>query len=176
MDKPGRLVLKNVLGIILTLSAAGVYAAQSPQPNAIAAKHYRLTILLSNPQNQASSQRFVFDVPVAPDHPGQAEMNLTSGPIGQAGISPKQTFKCTEVHASQTGLAANVSYTMDSVSPEPVPGSKEHLVSHFIFEKQVDLPLGSAIEITDVKKLKPIDGSQTPRPAPLRITVTATAL
>jgi hypothetical protein len=79
-------------------------------------------------------------------------------------------------------VAAKVSYTMDSVSPEPMPGSSEHLVSHFVFEKEVDLPLAVATEITDTKSLKPLQplgdvhGEPTPRPAPLQITVTATEL
>jgi hypothetical protein len=168
--------LNGILGMILVLSAAGVCGAQGTQSNGVAAKHYRLTVVLSNPQNQESSQRFVLDVPVMPDRPGQAEMNLTTGATGHAETGPKQTLRCTDVHASETGLAANVSYTVDSVSPEPIAGSTEHLISHFVFEKQIDLPLASPTEITDVKALKPIDGSQTPRPAPLQITVTATAL
>lgn len=169
-------MLKSILGVILALSAAGICAAQSQQSGGMAAKHYRLTVVLANPQNQDQSQRFVFDVPVTPDHPGQAEMNLASGPTGQAEMGPKQTLKCTAVHASKIGLAANVSYTMDSVSPEPMPGSTEHLVSHFVFEKQVDLPLASPTEITDMKSLRPIDGKRTPLAAPIQITVTATEI
>ncbi len=168
--------MKSILAIILTLSSAAACAAQSPQSNSIPAKHYRLTVVLANPQNQESTQRFVFDVPVTPDHPGQAEMNLTSGRTGQAEIGPRQTLRCTDVHASPAGLAANISYTIDSVSPEPLPGSTEHMVSHFVFEKEIDLPLASPTEITNINSLKPLDGSQTPRPAPLQITVTATEL
>ncbi len=168
--------MKTLLGIILTLLAAGACAAQSPQSNTILAKQYRLTVVLSNLENQDLIQRFVFDVPVTPDYPGEAAMNLTSGLTGPAEIGSKQSLKCTDVHASPTGLATKFSYTMDSVSPESVPGSTEHLVSHFVFEKQVDLPLASPTEITDVKALKPLDEGHTPRPAPLQITVTATEL
>ncbi len=103
-------------------------------------------------------------------------MNLSSGPTGEHENGAKQTLKCTDVHASKTGLAARVSYTMESVSPESMPGSTEHLVSRFVFEKQIELPLASPTEITDVRSLNPINGSGTPRPAPLRITVTATEL
>ncbi len=163
------------------LCAAGLSGAQSPSTST-ATKHYRLTVVLANPQNAATTQSFIFDVPVSANHAGQAEMNLSSGPADQAATAVRQSLKCTEVHASPAGLAAKVSYTIDSVSPEPMPGSTEHLVSHFVFEKQVDLPLAVATDITDIKSLKPLQplgdtqGETSPRPAPLQITVTATEL
>jgi hypothetical protein len=173
--------LKSILAATLTLCTVTLCGAQSPSPTA-AAKHYRLTVVLSDAQDKSAAQSFVVDVPVSADHTGQAEMNLVSGPTDQAENAVRQTFKCTGVHASQTGLAAKISYVMDSVSPEPVPGSSEHLVSHFVFEKQIDLPLAVATAITDTKSLKPLQplgnaqGEPTRRPAPLQITVTATEL
>jgi len=173
--------MKRILSATLVLCAAGLCGAQSPSTSTVA-KHYRLAVVLANPQNAAATQSFVFDVPVSAGHSGQAEMNLTSGPADQAETAVRQTLKCTGVHASQSGVAAKVSYTMESVSPEPMPGSSEHLVSHFVFEKEVDLPLAVATEITDTKSLKPLQplgdvhGEPTPRPAPLQITVTATEL
>ena len=129
--------------------------------------------------SQASPQRFVFDVPVKPDQPGTAEMSLRSGPTGNPDSDVQQSLKCIDVHASPIGLAATVSYKMVSVSPEPMPGSTEHLISQFVFEKQIDVPLAVTTEITEVKALKPLGGTQgelSRKAAPLKISVTATEL
>ncbi len=173
--------MNRVVAATLVLCTTAFCGAQSPSTSTVG-KHYRLTVVLANPQNKAATQSFVFDVPVSADYSGQAEMNLSSGPADQAETAVRQTLRCTGIHVSQTGLAAKVSYTMDSVSPEPMTGSTEHLISHFVFERQVDLPLAVATEVTDTKSLKPLQSlgdaqvKPVPRPAPLQITVTATEL
>ena len=67
----------------LTLCAASLSGAQSP-PVAPAAKHFRLKVVLANPQDASATQSFVFDVPVSADHTGQAEMHLAASPTAEA--------------------------------------------------------------------------------------------
>jgi hypothetical protein len=174
---------------VFALCAAGICAAQpaitATQTPQTSTKHFRLTFVLTYPQQdqkqaQQASQVFVLDVPVMPDHPGMSGMNLASGSVGQSEGSVQQSLQCSNVRESATGLAANVSFAMDSVPSKRIPGTTEPVHSRAAFQRQVDLELGKPMQITGelhrvpLRKGDPIP-SDTPSSAP-QITLTATEL
>jgi hypothetical protein len=169
---------------VFVLCTAGICAAQSKvtttQPAQTTPKHFRLTFVLTYPQDGQPSQSFVLDVPVTRERSGMSSMSLAAGPTGQLEGSMQESLQCTDVHESSTGLAAKVAFSMHSVSSEPLPNSTEPLHHQLTFERQVDLVLGKPTPITEQmhviplgKENKPL--SNTPPAAP-QITVTAIEL
>ena len=162
---------------ILILCGAGICLAQSNGLSKQAPKHYRLTFVLTYPQNQQPSQSFVLDVPVLADHPGMSGMSMASGPAGMVEGSMQENLQCTDVHASATGLAAKVNFVVDSVPSELLPGMTEPLHRHLVFERQIDVAIGKPTRITQEMHVQKLGKDTppalaTPPPAP-QITVTA---
>ena len=75
-------------------------------------------------------------------------MSLVTGSTGKTEGSVQENLQCTDVHESDTGLAAKVSFTSDNVSLEPLPGATEPLHHHLAFQQQIDLALGKPTLIT----------------------------
>jgi hypothetical protein len=158
------------------LCAAGVCAAQTPAATP-SIKHFRLTFVLTYPQGQQSAQSIVLDVPVAPDHPGTSGMTSAAGITGQVDGSVQQSLQCTDVHESETGLAAAVTFAMDSVAKDPPPYSAEPLHHNLSFDRKIDLVLGKPTRITGDMQIEPLRKGDEAIPnrlaAPPQITVTA---
>jgi hypothetical protein len=171
----------KIAAALFALCAAGVCAAQPPlttPPTApITPKHFRLTFVLTYPQGQQPSQSFVLDVPVMRDRPGMSGMSSTAGLTGQVEGSIQQNLRCTDVHESATGLAAKVTFAMDSVAMEPAPNSAEPLHHQLTFDRKIDLLLGKPTKITEEMRMMPLrKGDDMPvnlSPGPPQITVTA---
>jgi hypothetical protein len=163
----------------LMVCTAGMCAA----PHAIAqTQHqvtqltrYRLTFTISDPQQHNAPQSFVLDVPVSPDHPGTSSLSVSTGLTGQEEGSVEQTLQCTDVHASATGLAAKVAFTMHTVL-HPLPNSNEPLHRQMNFDRSVDLSLGKPTRLTGDGHVKPLKPSDLSSPAPPQITVMVTKL
>ena len=165
---------------LLTLCTAPLCAAQSSVAAAqTAPKHFRLTFVLSYPKGEQPSQSFVLDVPVTNGRMGMSGVNSAAGLTGQVEGSVQESLQCTDVQESATGLAARVSFDMDSVR-KPMPGSTEPVHSHLAFNRQIDLVLGKPTLITQEmhrRALRPLgkgnDGVAGAPPAAPEITVTA---
>lgn len=164
------------------LCAAGVCAAQTPAvtpSTPVSIKHFRLTFVLTYPQGQPA-QSMVLDVPVAPDHPGMSGMTSAAGLTGQVDGSVQQSLQCTDVHQSETGLAAAVTFAMDSVTKAPPSYSAEPLHHNLSFDRKIDLVLGKPTRITGDMQIKPLrkgdEAIPSSLPAAPQITVTAVEL
>jgi hypothetical protein len=165
--------------LMLTLYAAAACTAQVPIATAQSstpARHFRLTFVLSYPQDQKPSQSFVLDVPVRPDRPGTANMSGAAGSTGEIDGIVKQTLRCSEVRLSPTGLTAKVAFSIDSVSSEPLPGSDEPLHNQLTFERQIDVVLAKPTRITEEMHSLPLSKGVKKPLAPPQITVTATEI
>jgi hypothetical protein len=174
----GEAVIK-IAAAFLALCAAGICAAQpavTATPSA-PTKHYRLTFVLTYPQDQQPPQTFVLDIPVTRERPGTSEMSVNSGLTGQLEESVAEKIQCTDVQESATGLAAQVNFAMDSVTKAPPPYSNEPLHHNLSFDRKVDLVLGKPTQITNEMRPKPLrqgDEAVPGRlPAAPQITVTA---
>lgn len=167
----------SIRAAVLVLCGVGACAAQTPKSisSTGTVKHFRMTFVLSYPNTQQPSQIFVLDVPVAPVRPGVAIMNIGAGPTGQVEGSFVRTIQCTDVHESATGLAANVSFTEDSVPLEDLQGASESRHRRLDFERKIDVALAKPTRITgelQVHRLGKGPVPQTLPPAP-QITLTA---
>lgn len=169
----------KIAAAFLALCAAGICAAQpavTATPSA-PTKHYRLTFVLTYPQDQQPPQTFVLDIPVTRERPGTSEMSVNSGLTGQLEESVAEKIQCTDVQESATGLAAQVNFAMDSVTKAPPPYSNEPLHHNLSFDRKVDLVLGKPTQITNEMRPKPLrqgDEAVPGRlPAAPQITVTA---
>ncbi len=170
-------------GAILALCAAGVCAAQTTATAPVAAakaKHYRLTFVLAYPDSKLPSQSFALDVPVVAGRSSVSSMTASGASTGQSEGSYRESLQCVDIHETETGLAAEVDFSMDSVPLEPLPGTTEPRHSQMVFERQFDVALGKPTLITNemhrvpLKKGDEIYSNAMP-PAP-QITVTATEL
>jgi hypothetical protein len=175
----------GIAAALLALSATAAHAAKpvTAKPTADAPdgtaklRHFRLTFVLTYANNQQPSQSFALDVPVLPDRPGTTSMHLAAGPAGQIEGSTQQNLECTDVHISATGLAAKISFSIDRVPLEHLPGIDEPLHNQMNLERKVDLTLGQPTVITEELQKKPVnksgDAVADAQPAPPQITVTA---
>jgi hypothetical protein len=177
-------VIKLCAAVVLMLCTAAASAAQDAMAPTHTSdhspKHFRLTFVLTYPQQAQAGQSIVLDVPVSSDRPGTSSMTLAAGLTGQEEGSVEQNLQCTEVHESKTGLAAKVVFTMNRVL-EPLPNSTEPLHRQLTFDRQIDLPLDQPTLITQEMHIKPLGGgdpspSNNTPPAPPQITVTVTKL
>jgi len=176
----GKLMIK-IGAAILALCAVGVCAAQTAATAAHpAAKHYRLTFVLAYPDGKLPSQSFALDVPLVPGRSSVSSMTASGASTGQPGGSYQENLQCLDIHETETGLAAKVDFSMDSVPLDPLPGITEPRHSQLVFERQIDVALGKPTLITNemhrmpLKKGDEVYTNALP-PAP-QITVTATEL
>ena len=169
---------------LLALNALTVWAAKpaADVPAGTAKlRHFRLTFVLTYANNQQPSQSFALDVPVLPDHPGATSMQIAAGPTGQVEGSMRQNLECTDVHISAAGLAAKISFSIDRVPLEHLPGIDEPLHNQMNLERKVDLTLGKPTVISEETpknmQAKPLnqsgDAIANAQPAPPQITLTA---
>lgn len=176
----------KIAAALLALCPAGICAAQpavTATPSA-PAKHYRLTFVLTYPQDQQNgqqpSQSFVLDIPVTRERPGTSEMSVNSGLTGQLEGSVAEKMQCTDVQESPTGLAAQVTFAMDSVTKAPLPYSSEPLHHNLSFDRKIDLVLGKPTQITEEMQIRPLRKGDEAIPGGLpaapQITVTAVAM
>jgi hypothetical protein len=167
--------------LFLVLCASGICVAQSSTGIAQSAqfqpKHFRLTFVVTYLSGQQPSQSLMLDVPVIPGRPGVSSMALTSGTAGHEEGSVQENLRCAEVRESAVGLSADVTFTIDRISQEPLPGTSEPVHNQMTFQKKIDLVLGETTLITEAAHAKPLgaNGSEQPNalPAPPQITVTA---
>jgi hypothetical protein len=184
MDSLEEKAMMSTRAAILALCAVGSCAAQTSttatQPVQNAVKHFRLIFVLSYPETQQPSQSFALDIPVTKSRPGESIMGVAAGSSGQEEGRVRESLQCTNVHQSVTGLAAKVSFAMNSVSPEALPGSTEAVHHNLTFEQQIDVALGTPTLITrpmhriPLKKGDEVYAKSLPE-AP-QITVTATEI
>ncbi|MFT4112338.1 hypothetical protein [Silvibacterium sp.] len=165
---------------VLAVLAASICTALPAQSQSAQAqpKHYRLTFVLSYPEGKQAPQIFTLDVPVSPEHGGMAQSSTASGLTEEPQTVVQQTLQCMEVRESAKGVAANVSFTMDSVTPAPT-GSSEPRHHNLTFQRQVDVALNQPTRITNEMHIRPLKpGDPVPKetaPAP-QITLTATEI
>jgi hypothetical protein len=161
----------------LVLCSAGVCAAQPEMTAPTTPKHFRLTFVLTYPRDNQPSQSFVLDIPVTHERPGTSDMSLNSGLTGQLEGSVAEKIQCTDVRESATGLAAMVTFAMDSVTKAPPPYSSEPLHHNLAFDRKIDLVLGKPTRITEEMQIKPLrkgdEAIPNRLPATPQITVTA---
>ncbi len=69
-------------------------------------------------------------------------MSFNAGLTGQLEGSVAEKIQCTEVRESAAGLAAKVTFAMDSVTMAPAPYSSEPLHHNLSFDRKIDLVLG----------------------------------
>ena len=176
----------------LALCCGAFCAAQSPAPPfhsetaSAPTRHFRLNFVLTYPdsvagsRNQHASQTLSVDVPVQSNHPSAATIATLAGEDGRPETTLQQTLKCTDVHLTSTGLAAQVTLVADSVT-RPTPASLSEPIHHALtFTRKVDVALKTPTTITNEMKLtslKPGDEKLGvhPPPAP-QITLTVTEL
>ena len=158
------------------LSACAAKPTADAPASAAKLRHFRLTFVLTYANNQQPVQSFALDVPVLPDRPGATSMHLAAGPTGQVEGSMQQNLECTDVHISAAGLAAKISFSIDRVPLEHLPGIDEPLHNQMNLERKVDLALGKPTVITEELQAKPLDNSADTiahaQPAPPQITLT----
>ncbi len=164
---------------LLAITSAGLASAQSPSAKA-EVKHYRLTVVVSLGEATPSEQSFTLDVPVGPGGNGAAKISLVSGTSADASSLVQQTFECSDVHASATGLHINMAMQSDREAPA-IAGIVSARRQHGEFQRQLDVALGKPTVVTNAMVLTPL-GDTDPAlaaklapPAP-KITVTAVAL
>lgn len=144
----------NKIGTVaLTLGLAVTCAAQPSLNNEPSAqtpsKQFRLTFMLTYPEGHHAMQSLVLEVPVGRDQPGIAKMTLSSGSMGQVEGSVAESLQCSDVHETATGLAAEVTFTMDRITPDGIGHSGEPLHHQLTFERKVDLVPGKETRITE---------------------------
>jgi hypothetical protein len=104
-------------------------------------------------------------------------MHIVAGPTGQVEGSMRQNLECTDVHLTAAGVAAKISFSIDRVPLEHLPGIDEPLHNQMNLERKVDLSLGQPTVITEELQKKPLDKSgdaiANAQPAPPQITVIA---
>ena len=143
------------------LCCGGICAAQSPASplpldRSSSARHFRLSFVLTYPDAvtgsnpQTASQTLTVDVPVYNGHPGAAMVATLAGQDGKADPTLQQTLRCTGVHLTPNGLAAQVSLVADSVSPASLSEPTHHA---FTFSRNVDVALRTPTTITNEMKL-----------------------
>jgi hypothetical protein len=166
---------------VFALCVAGVWAAQPPtavaQSAQSASKHYRLTFVLTYPEGTHAPQSLVLDVPVSSERAGMSGMSLATGLTGQVERSVQESLQCTDVKESETGLAAKVTFTMETVTSEPALSATEPIHHQLNFDRSVDLVLGKPTRITEEMQRRVL-GKTDPTvanalPAAPQITVTA---
>ena len=172
---------KHLFGAaLLAIASASFASAQAPVGSSAETKHYRLTVVVSLGQVSPVEQSFTLDVPVGPKGNGAARVTLVSGDVGDSRSLVQQTFQCSNVHASATGLHINMAMQSDREAPA-LPGVISSRHQHAEFQRQLDLALGTPTVVTNEMVLTPL-GDTDPAlaariapPAP-RITVTAVAM
>ena len=174
MNRIGTGIAAALLALSATAACAAKPADAPVRPTKL--RHFRLTFVLTYANNQQPAQSFALDVPVLPDRPGATSMHLAAGPTGQVEGSMQQNLECTDVHISAAGLAAKISFSIDRVPLEHLPGIDEPLPNQMTLERKVDLALGKPTVITEELQAKPLDNSADTiahaQPAPPQITLT----
>jgi hypothetical protein len=168
----------KIAAAFFTLCTAVICTAQPPATTAQSTvKHFRFTFVVTYPQGQQPSQSFVLDVPVTRERPGTSDMSFNAGLTGQWEGSVAEKIQCTDVQESAAGLAAKVTFAMDSVTKAPPPYSSEPLHHNLAFDRKIDLVLGKPTQLSEEMHVKPLrKGDETiPNrlPGPPQITVTA---
>lgn len=168
-----------VVALALAISPTG-FAQSSAHNQESGVKHYRLTFVVDSGQGEAEKQSFMLDVPVAPGKAGVARANLVSGSDGDTGPVVQEVLECSNVHASETGLALHIAMQSDREAPA-IPGLVSARRQHGEFQRTVDLQIGKPTVVTQEMQFKVL-GNTDPglaaklkQPAPT-ITVTAEAL
>ncbi len=173
------MTLKSAL--FASMCFASVCVAQTPdaikQPANVATHYYRLTVTVGA-HGAEPAQDFVLNVPVTAGKPGMAELNISTGAMGEPN-SLQQAVEASDVEETPTGLKARIQYVSERARPL-APGQSEPHVNHVRFEQQVDVPLGQSTRISLEGKLVPLGEaalpSAPPLPAPPQISLTAVKL
>lgn len=111
---------------------------------------------------------------------GGARISLISGSDGDAQPAIQQFFQCSNVHASERGLALDIAMQSDREAPA-VTGVITARHQHGRFQRTVDLQFGKPTKVTDEMQFRllgntnPALAAALKQPAPT-ITVTAEAL
>ncbi len=173
--------MSKYLAVALTLAISTGGSAQALSQNSdLGTKHYRLTFVVDSGQGEAGKQSFVLDVPIVPGRTGTARINLITGSDGDAQSVVQQSFQCSNVHATTTGLALDIAMQSDREAPA-IPGEISARHQHGQFQRTVDLPLGRPTKVTEEMHFRvlgntdPALAEKLKQPAPT-ITVTAEAL
>lgn len=173
--------MSKYFAVALALAVSSFGFAQTPSQNSdLVTKHYRLTIVVDSGQGEAGKQSFVLDVPVTPGKMGAARADLISGSDGDGQSVVQELFRCSNVHASATGLALDIAMQSDREAPA-IPGVISARHQHGQFQRTVDLQLGKPTQVTEGMHIRvlgntdPALAAALKQPAPT-ITVTAEAL
>ncbi len=169
------------LALVFAIAVSTVGFAQFPaQTSDSAPSHYRLTFVIDSGQGEAGKQSFMLEVPVVPGKMGAAAVNLVSGSKGDPQSVAQQSFECTEIHRTATGLGLHIAMQSDR-EVAAIPGLVSARHSHGEFQRTVDLEIGKPTVVTQPTQFKVL-GNTNPalaeklrQPAPM-ITVTAQAL
>ncbi len=169
---------KLAIAFVLGTAAACVAQTSTNAPGR-QIKHYRLTFVVTGTQDRSTPQTFSLDVPVVNGQDGIARISMVSGITGDAQSGVQQTFECSGVHTSATGLAVTIA--MDSEREAIVSGSLPTRHQHGRFQRNVDLILGTPTVVTNEMHVIPLGKTDYATavanlpPAP-QITVTAVEL
>ena len=169
---------KLAMALVLGTAAACIAQSSTNAPGK-QIKHYRLTFVVANIQDKSAPQTFSLDVPVIDGRDGISRISMVSGITGDAQGGTQQTFECSGVHTSATGLAVTIA--MDSDREATVSGDLPARHRHGRFQRNVDLVLGTPTVVTNEMHVIPLGNTDYATavanlpPAP-QITVTAIEL
>lgn len=175
--------MPKYFAVILALAVSSMGFAQSgasAHNSHSGLKLYRLTFVVDSGQGEAGMESFTLDVPVELGKVGAARANFVSGSEGDTHSVVQQLLECSNVHASDTGLAFHIALQSDREAPA-IPGIISARRQHGEFQRTVDLQIGKPTVVTEEMHFKvlgntdPALAEKLKQPAPT-ITVTAEAL
>lgn len=167
------------IALALGISPLGFAQSSGHSPES-AVKHYRVTFVVDSGSGESAKQSFVLDIPIASGKSGMARANLISGSDGDTTSVVRQSFECSNVHPTATGLALNIAMQSDREAPA-IPGLISARHQHGEFQRAVDLEIGKPTVVTQEMHFRVLGNTDPQLAAKLKqaaptITVTAEAL